>query len=150
MVVVTMGLTLISGVLFARLFGRGDLYGALAGGATAVCGASAALATASVLPDYKGREADTAFVAITVNLLATAAMLAYPADLRRPGVRRPNDRHISWSDDPRRRPGRRRGLRCVGYGRECGNRRQALSRLDAAAGRHGGGLVVCRQRRRFS
>ena len=78
MVVVTMALTLASGVLFARLFGRGDLYGALAGGATAVCGASAALATASVLPDYEGREADTAFVAITVNLLATAAMLAYP------------------------------------------------------------------------
>lgn len=78
MVVVAMALTLVSGVLFARLFGRGDLYGALAGGATAVCGASAALATASVLPDYKGREADTAFVAITVNLLATGAMLAYP------------------------------------------------------------------------
>ena len=78
MVVVTMALTLVSGVLFARLFGRGDLYGALAGGATAVCGASAALATASVLPDYQGREADTAFVAMTVNLLATAAMLAYP------------------------------------------------------------------------
>ncbi len=78
MVVVSMALTLVSGVLFARLFGRIDLYGALAGGATAVCGASAALATASVLPQYKGREADTAFVAITVNLLATAAMVAYP------------------------------------------------------------------------
>ena len=79
MIVVSMSLTLVSGVLLSRLFGRGDLYGALAGGATAVCGASAALATASVLPEYKGREADTAFVAITVNLLATAAMVAYPA-----------------------------------------------------------------------
>ncbi len=79
MVVVAMALTLLSGVLAARLFGSGDLYGALAGSATAVCGASAALATASVLPEYKGREADTAFVAITVNLLATAAMVAYPA-----------------------------------------------------------------------
>ncbi len=78
MVIVTMAVTLVSGVLFARLFGRGDLYGALAGGATAVCGASAALATASVLPDYKGREADTAFVAITVNILATFAMVLYP------------------------------------------------------------------------
>jgi uncharacterized integral membrane protein (TIGR00698 family) len=78
MIVVSMSLTLVSGVLFARLFGRGDVFGALAGGATAVCGASAALATASVLPQYKGREADTAFVAITVNLLATAAMVFYP------------------------------------------------------------------------
>jgi len=78
MVVVAMALTLISGILFARLLGRGDLYGALAGGATAVCGASAALATASVLPEYEGRDADTAFVAITVNLLATGAMIAYP------------------------------------------------------------------------
>ena len=100
MVVVTMALTLVSGVLFARLFGRGDLYGALAGGATAVCGASAALATASVLPDYEGREADTAFVAITVNLLATAAMLAYPAICAALGFDRPDDRNISRGADP--------------------------------------------------
>jgi uncharacterized membrane protein YadS len=78
MVIVAMAVTLASGVLFARLFGRSDLYGAIAGGATAVCGASAALATASVLPHYKDRESDTAFVAITVNILATAAMIAYP------------------------------------------------------------------------
>jgi uncharacterized integral membrane protein (TIGR00698 family) len=78
MVIVAMAVTLGSGVLFARLFGRGDLYGAIAGGAAAVCGASAALATASVLPHYKDRESDTAFVAITVNILATVAMVAYP------------------------------------------------------------------------
>ncbi len=93
MVIVSMAATLVSGVLFARLFGRGDLYGAIAGGATAVCGASAALATASVLAHYKEREADTAFVAITVNILATIAMIAYPAlcdllgfDQRRTGI----------------------------------------------------------------
>src|SRR5271165_2960900 len=79
MVAAAMAVTLVSGVLFARLFGRGDLFGAIAGGATAVCGASAALATASVLPHYKNRESDTAFVAITVNILATVAMIAYPA-----------------------------------------------------------------------
>jgi uncharacterized integral membrane protein (TIGR00698 family) len=79
MVMASMAVTLVSGVLFARLFGRGDLYGAIAGGATAVCGASAALATASVLPHYKDRESDTVFVAITVNILATVAMIAYPA-----------------------------------------------------------------------
>ena len=79
MVIVAMAATLVSGVVFARVFGRGDLFGAIAGGAVAVCGASAALATASVLPHYKNRESDTAFVAITVNILATIAMIAYPA-----------------------------------------------------------------------
>ncbi len=78
MVVVSMAFTLVSGVILARLFGRSDLLGAIAGGATAVCGASAALATASVLPDYREKESDTAFVAITVNLLATFAMVFYP------------------------------------------------------------------------
>jgi uncharacterized integral membrane protein (TIGR00698 family) len=31
-----------------------------------------------VLPQYEGREADTAFVVITVNILATVAMVFYP------------------------------------------------------------------------
>jgi uncharacterized integral membrane protein (TIGR00698 family) len=79
MVIVAMAVTLVSGVLFARLYGRGDLYGAIAGGATAVCGASAALATASVLPHYRERESDTVFTAISVNILATFAMIVYPA-----------------------------------------------------------------------
>lgn len=78
MIVVTMATTMVSGILFARLFGKGDSYGALAGAACAVCGASAALATSSVLPDTPQRESDTAFVVITTNLLATFAILAYP------------------------------------------------------------------------
>ncbi len=78
-VVAAMVLTIVAGVLLARAFGRNDAYGALAGSATAVCGASAALATASVLPDYKGRDADTAFVVVAVNALSTLAMVIYPA-----------------------------------------------------------------------
>lgn len=78
MVVVTMTLTLAAGILFARVFGRGDLFGAIAGAACAVCGASAALATASVLPPGRDRDTDTAFVVIAVNLLATFGMVAYP------------------------------------------------------------------------
>ncbi|KAA5602429.1 YeiH family protein [Blastochloris sulfoviridis] len=78
MVIVSMAATLVAGVVLARLLGRSDSYGAIAGGATAVCGASAALATASVLPHYKGRESDMAFVAVTVNILATLAMVFYP------------------------------------------------------------------------
>jgi uncharacterized integral membrane protein (TIGR00698 family) len=78
-VVVSMAATVLAGVVFARLLGREDAYGALAGGATAVCGASAALATATVLPPYARRDADTVFVVVAVNALSTLAMVAYPS-----------------------------------------------------------------------
>ena len=78
LVVVSMALTVASGFLFARAFGQKADYGALAGAATAVCGASATLATAIVLPDYKGKEADVAFVVVAVNALSTIAMVLYP------------------------------------------------------------------------
>ncbi len=77
-VIVSMTATLIAGLLLARAFGQNDYYGALAGAGTAVCGASATLATASVLPHYKGKEADTVFVVIAVNGLSTLAMVLYP------------------------------------------------------------------------
>jgi uncharacterized integral membrane protein (TIGR00698 family) len=77
-VVLAMAVTLVSGFLLARAFGQNDYYGALAGAGTAVCGASATLATASVLPNYRGKEADTVFVVIAVNGLSTLAMVLYP------------------------------------------------------------------------
>lgn len=77
-IVVSMAITILSGFLFARLFGLPAPYGALAGSGTAVCGASAALATATVLPEYKGKDADVIFVVIAVNALATLAMVFYP------------------------------------------------------------------------
>ena len=39
MVIIAMAATLVSGLAFARLFGKGDVYGALTGAACAVCGA---------------------------------------------------------------------------------------------------------------
>jgi len=77
-VMVAMAATIVSGILIARAFGQHDYYGALAGAGTAVCGASATLATASVLPQYKGKEADTVFVVVAVNALSTLAMVLYP------------------------------------------------------------------------
>jgi uncharacterized integral membrane protein (TIGR00698 family) len=77
-IVLAMAVTLVAGILIARAFGQNDFYGALAGAGTAVCGASATLATASVLPAYKGKEADTAFVVVAVNALSTLAMVVYP------------------------------------------------------------------------
>lgn len=76
-VIVAMIATIFAGVGLARFFGLSSAYGALAGTATAVCGASAALATSSVLPSYNGKEADTVFVIVAVNLLSTIAMLVY-------------------------------------------------------------------------
>jgi uncharacterized integral membrane protein (TIGR00698 family) len=77
-VIVSMAATLMSGILLARAFRQNAYYGALAGAGTAVCGASATLATASVLPHYQGKEADTVFVVVAVNGLSTVAMVLYP------------------------------------------------------------------------
>ena len=78
MIVVAMIVTLLSGFFFARLSGRQPGFGALVGSATAVCGASATLATSTVVPDYPGKQADIAFVVVAVNALATLAMVVYP------------------------------------------------------------------------
>jgi len=78
LVMVAMIITMGAGFLFARAFGRDAAYGALAGAGTAVCGASATLATSIVLPDYKGKETDVAFIVVAVNALSTGAMVLYP------------------------------------------------------------------------
>lgn len=77
-VILSMGATILAGLWLARLVGRDESFGMLAGAATAVCGASAALATATVLPPDQRRDADIAFVVVAVNALSTVAMLAYP------------------------------------------------------------------------
>jgi uncharacterized integral membrane protein (TIGR00698 family) len=76
--IVAMAGTLVAGFLLARVFALEPGYGALAGAGTAVCGASATLAASIVLPDYKGKETDVAFVVVAVNALSTVAMVLYP------------------------------------------------------------------------
>jgi len=77
-VVLSMAVTIAAGFLAARALDLPAPYGALAGVGTAVCGASATLATSVVLPDYRGKEADVVFVVVAVNALATLAMVVYP------------------------------------------------------------------------
>jgi uncharacterized integral membrane protein (TIGR00698 family) len=77
-VMASMAATIFAGVAMAKLLKQNVFFGMLVGSATAVCGASAALATSTVLPNYKGRDTDVAFVVVGVNLLATVAMLLYP------------------------------------------------------------------------
>jgi uncharacterized integral membrane protein (TIGR00698 family) len=78
LVVLSMAATIASGIWLARRLSLQDGYGALAGAATAVCGASATLATTTVLPNYPAKAADTAFTVVAANAVSTIVMLAYP------------------------------------------------------------------------
>jgi uncharacterized integral membrane protein (TIGR00698 family) len=78
LVVASMAATVVSGFMLARVFGQDAGYGALAGAGTAVCSASATLATSTVLPNYLGKEADIVFVVVAVNALSTVATVLYP------------------------------------------------------------------------
>lgn len=63
----------------ARLMGFNPLFGFLSGGATAICGASAAMALSAALPAHEKREQATLFTVIGVSVLSTAAMIVYPS-----------------------------------------------------------------------
>lgn len=52
--------------------------GLIAGGATAICGASAALAIAAVLPRDRQTEGHTVAIVVAATTLSTLAMLSYP------------------------------------------------------------------------
>jgi uncharacterized integral membrane protein (TIGR00698 family) len=71
-------LTLVSGALLAPLFKRKIAFGILTGGATAICGASAALAISAVMPKRDNLERDTLFTVVAVTTLSTVAMVLYP------------------------------------------------------------------------
>jgi uncharacterized integral membrane protein (TIGR00698 family) len=73
-------LTIVTGMVLARLLARRSWhYGALTGGAVAICGASAALAITAVLPRNKISEQDTLLTVVGVTTLSTLAMILYPA-----------------------------------------------------------------------
>ena len=78
MVVVSVATTIVLGVILAERLGQKRQFGALTGGAVAICGASAALAVASVLPGHKDHERDTILTVVTVTALSTIAMIVYP------------------------------------------------------------------------
>jgi uncharacterized integral membrane protein (TIGR00698 family) len=78
MVVVAVATTLGFGWLLARRLGRPASEGWLSGGAVGICGASAALAIAAVLPQTKENEKFTLLVVVGVTTLSTVAMIMYP------------------------------------------------------------------------
>lgn len=80
-VVLVIGLvivTILVSVVAAKALGFQRLFGMLTGGATAICGASAALALAAALPKHPQKERATLFTVIGVSALSTLAMILYP------------------------------------------------------------------------
>ncbi|WP_198017276.1 putative sulfate exporter family transporter [Methylocapsa acidiphila] len=77
-VVVAVAATIAIGYLAARALGQSRSFGILSGGSVGICGASAALAIASVLPRDAKTERDTILTVVTVTALSTLAMILYP------------------------------------------------------------------------
>jgi uncharacterized integral membrane protein (TIGR00698 family) len=78
MVVAGVTTTILMGLLLARIFGLSRSFGTLSGGSVGICGASAALAIASVLPKTKESERDVILAVVVVTGLSTIAMILYP------------------------------------------------------------------------
>ncbi|MCQ0969582.1 putative sulfate exporter family transporter [Paracoccus sp. TK19116] len=77
-VVVMLAATILGGIVFARLAGRSAAFGLLSGGAVAICGASAALAIAAVVPKRLLKEEDVLLTVVGVTAMSTLAMVVYP------------------------------------------------------------------------
>jgi len=78
LIVVSVGATILIGGLVGRAFGLQGGQSVLSAGAVAICGASAALAIASVLPPHKDHERNTILTVAGVTALSTLAMVFYP------------------------------------------------------------------------
>lgn len=74
------------GMLLARWLGRPASQGLLTGGAVAICGASAALAISSVLPQTRDNERFTLLVVVGVTVLSALAMVIYPFSVQALGL----------------------------------------------------------------
>lgn len=77
-IVALIALTIATGFVAALLLGRQWRFALLTGGSVAICGASAALAIAAVIPPNDKMERNTLFTVVAVTTLSTIAMVAYP------------------------------------------------------------------------
>jgi len=78
LLVLAIASTITLGIFLAKAMGLSKYFGALTGGSTAICGASAAMAITAVLPDHEHKERDTLLTIIGVTSLSTIAMVLYP------------------------------------------------------------------------
>ena len=79
LVVAAVSLTIFVSIWAAKAMGFRSEFGLLSGGATAICGASAAMALSAALPAHERKERATSFTIIGVSTLSTLAMILYPA-----------------------------------------------------------------------
>jgi uncharacterized integral membrane protein (TIGR00698 family) len=70
--------TIFFGTALSRMLGLSQRIGILTGGATAICGASAAIAISAVLPQDEHSERELIFTIAGVTALSTIAMILYP------------------------------------------------------------------------
>lgn len=70
--------TIACSMVVAKWMGFQSLFGLLSGGATAICGASAAMALSAALPNHPLKERATLFTVIGVSVLSTVCMIVYP------------------------------------------------------------------------
>jgi len=78
-IVIIVALTLGCGVVAARRMGFSPAFGALCGGAVAICGASAAMAFASLLGEKRIQQAQLTLVLVGISACSATAMALYPA-----------------------------------------------------------------------
>jgi len=86
LVVLAVLLTIVLGTALARWLGCSRDQGLLTGSAVAICGASAALAVSSVLPQTRENERFTLLAVVGVTVLSTLAMVIYPFSLQAIGL----------------------------------------------------------------
>jgi uncharacterized integral membrane protein (TIGR00698 family) len=77
-VVAATSTTVLCGLAVGRKLGMSRSQGVLSGAAVGICGASAALAVSAVLPREKDGDRFTLMVVVTVTVMSTLAMVAYP------------------------------------------------------------------------
>ena len=78
LVLTLVAVTITVSIVVAKMLGFERSFGMLTGGATAICGASAALALSAALPNHQQKEKATLFTVIGVSALSTLAMIVYP------------------------------------------------------------------------
>ena len=77
-VIVTVATTIGVGIIAARRLGFDSAFGLRAGGAVAICGASAAMALATTLGERRVGQAQLTLVLVGISAMSATAMVVYP------------------------------------------------------------------------
>ena len=81
LVLIALTATIVFGLLVARFFGFRIRFAFLSAASVAICGASAAMAVAAILPKDEKSEDRLVFTVVGVTVLSTLAMIVYPVIL---------------------------------------------------------------------